>query len=134
MRLPGVFLIVVVLTGCNTGPELGQVSGSVSYKGKPVTFGIVSLKHSAGGPTSRADIQPDGTFTLATREGEGAAVGHNLVRVASFESQDPSRGGAEMVGLGKSLIPEHYSNYATSGLTYDVVPGENPPLVLDLKD
>src|SRR5690606_28693282 len=126
--------IVVVLAGCEKAPELGKVSGTVTYRGKPVTFGTVALKHSAGGPTSRADIQPDGTFTLATREGQGAAVGHNLVRVASFESQDPSRGGAEMVGLGKSLIPEHYSNFATSGLTYDVVPGKNPPLDLKLED
>lgn len=134
MRLLGVFLTIVFLTGCGTGPELGQVSGTVSYKGKPVTFGSVALKHSAGGPTSRAEIQPDGTFILATSEGAGAAVGHNLIRVTSYESQDPNRSGAEMAGLGKSLIPEHYTNYVTSGLTCDVAPGENPPLVLELKD
>jgi hypothetical protein len=93
------------------------------------------IEHEFGQPATAA-IQPDGTFTVVTRgEGSGTAVGKRRIRVACYEAQDPNReaiGGDEDT-LGKSLIPEKYTSFETSGLTVDVQPGRNEPLILELE-
>ncbi len=114
--------------------ELAPLTGSVTHRGEPLRFGAVMVEHKYGQP-STAQIQSDGTFAMATRgEGEGAAVGTCRIRVACYEGQDPARKPApdEPPVLGKSLIPEKYTSFETSGLTVEVRAGVNEPLVLNL--
>lgn len=136
MRWIVVVIGVALFAGCDRGPEMGQVSGTVTYRGKPIQFGNVMLQPTAGGATSIGTIGSDGTFKMATEKyGEGTATGLNLVKVTSFEAQDPSRNmEIAIVGLGKSLIPVRYTSYGTSGLSLDVKPGENPPFNIELVD
>ena len=68
--------------------------------------------------------------------GDGVGVGRNLVRISCFENQSPSfkhMKGKELA-LGNPLIPQRYSNYDTSGITFDVRAGNNEPLLIDLMD
>jgi hypothetical protein len=132
-------LVVVAATmfGCGKrGRELAPISGKVIYRGKPLQFGSVLFQSEYGQPSVGA-IQSDGTFQLVTRgEGDGAVIGKNRVCVACFESQgaakkSPVRG---ELSLGKSLIPTKYTSIDTSGLTIDVRPGKNEPVVLNLTD
>lgn len=125
------------VAGCKDKPELAPLSGKVTYKGKALEFGSIMLQPVAGGQYSRADIQSDGTFSLVTADGEeGATIGMNRIRVSCFPAQKPGAATVpgEEVQLGKSLIPEVYNNFSSSELTVDVLPENNPPLIIDLTD
>lgn len=122
--------------GCGSSDSIAPLSGSVTYKGAPLEFGSVTFQPAAGGPLARAQIQTDGTFELTTDGRPGAPVGMNNVRVTCFANQKPGavqNSGGE-ASLGKSLIPERYSRFTTSGLTIDVKPDENPPCNIELAD
>lgn len=131
-----VLVMTAALTGCGEGRPLAHVEGQVLYKGKPLEFGSVTFQP-AGGQPARADIGPDGKFVLTTPgEGNGAVVGFNKVRVTCYESQAPSYAAPTEGegGLGKSLIPERYASYETSGITMEVQAGKNEPLMIELTD
>jgi hypothetical protein len=128
--------MLLVISGCGDSRPLAPVHGQVLYNGEPLRFGSVTFQPPSGQP-SRADIGPDGKFTLTTPgEGEGAVIGTNQVRVTCYESQSPDAAaptGGEG-GLGKSLIPQHYTSYATSGLTVEIKPDQTEPVILKLDD
>ena len=130
--------VVVAVCGCSKPPHvLTPVSGKVTYNGKPLKFGCVKFQPETG-QWSKGIIQPDGTFNMVTpSEGDGAAVGLNKVSITCFENQDPAKhkNGAGMgIVLGRSLIPKKYTSHHSSGLTVEVVDGNNEPIVFDLKD
>jgi hypothetical protein len=132
------FLNVLILLlgelGCNRGPQVAPIEGKVTYNGKPLTFGSVMLQPRQGQPAV-AEIQSDGSFRLSTmKPNDGAIVGIHKIRVACYESQrNPGQIGGEQM-LGKLLIPEKYTFFDQSGLAVEVLPRDNPPLMLDLKD
>jgi hypothetical protein len=120
-----VLLMLVALVGCQRRPETAPVRGTVTFKGKPLTFGGVMFQP-AGGQPARGEIRPDGSFELSTYvAGDGAAVGPHRVRITCFEGQNPQLPppppGIEPA-LGKSLIPQKYTLLDTSGLTATVEP------------
>lgn len=127
---------MVLSGGCSESEPTAPFSGTVTYKGQPLEFGSVTFQPKAGGSLARAQIQPDGTFELMTDGRRGAPIGENSVRVTCFANQKPGAT-ADTAGegsLGKSLIPERYSRFTTSGLTVEVKSGENPPYEIQLTD
>lgn len=115
---------------------MAPVSGRVTYQGKPLQFGIVMFQSEYGKP-AMGRIQSDGVFRMTVdREGDGAVVGMNRVRIACFEGQEPNakpvEGGERL--LGASLIPKRYALYDTSGITVRIHPNMNEPFVLELTD
>jgi len=122
--------------GCsNEGPAMAPVEGVVRYKGKPLAFGGVLFQPDSGFP-AQGTIRPDGSFSLSTyEENDGAAIGRHRVQVSCYESQDPTRSqnsSGELM-LGRSLIPEHYTNFATSGIEVEVKE-DNDLVVIELTD
>ncbi len=115
--------------GC--GDDRATVEGKVLLDGQPLPYGSVMFQPPHGQP-ARADIRPDGTFTLQSPEGEeGTPVGLNRVRVSSYTTQDPQTQAEakkfdQELPLGKSLIPKQYTDFATSGITVDVKPNMAP--------
>ena len=122
--------VMTALCGCGES-EFAPIEGQVFYEAKPLTSGVVMFQP-PNGPPSRGDLGPDGRFSLSTpgRE-DGARIGMNKVRVSSREK--PKGGDAELA-LGKSLIPERYETFDSSGLTADVKPDGNEPFVFRLKN
>lgn len=131
---------ILMLSGCiGEKVETGTVQGKVTYNGKPLKFGSVMLQPaSGGGKAATGKVQSDGTFKLSTKgtEGiEGVHVGTHRIRITCFPAQNPNfnQSSKGELALGKSLIPTKYNNFGASGLTTEVVAGENVPLILDLK-
>lgn len=126
--------LMLAENGCRRGLDMVPVSGKVTYNGQPLKFGSVTFQPQKGQP-ARGEIQSDGTFTLSTfKSGDGAVVGPHKVRVACYESQrTPAKAGGGEQSLGKLLIPVKYTFFDQSGLTADVKPSENGPLVFELK-
>ncbi|MDY0170678.1 MAG: hypothetical protein RBS80_29320 [Thermoguttaceae bacterium] len=120
-----------LLSGCGERRPLAPVTGLVLYNGKPLESGTVFFQPEYGQPAT-AIIQPDGTFALQTTgEGIGAVVGRNRVRVACYEAQPVTDEQGEGT-LGRLLIPRKYTDYQTSGLTVEVVSGQNEPIRIEL--
>lgn len=129
-------LVALAVTGCIKARSLAPVRGQVTYQGKPLRFGIVMFQPEYGKP-ALGRIQGDGTFHMAVDgEGNGAVVGMNRVRIACFQGQDADAMRVEDTerSQGRSLIPKKYSLYDTSGITVDVRPHTNGPVVLELMD
>jgi hypothetical protein len=129
--------LAVAALGCGKEKRhLAQVTGKVTYQGKPLASGAVMFQPESG-QFAVGEIQPDGTFEMVTgSEGKGAVVGKNGVRINCFEKPADGKPRGEPRGempMGKSLIPQKYTSYATSGITVDVKPGVNEPVMLELK-
>jgi hypothetical protein len=58
-------LAAVGLSGCDSGPPRGEVRGTVTFHGKPVTEGTVMFINPAGtGGGGEAELRPDGTYEI----------------------------------------------------------------------
>jgi hypothetical protein len=132
---------VLLLCGCSEAmPTMAPAKGKVMYRGQPLKFGTVMFQPSSG-QSAKGEIKPDGTFELATeRYGDGpsesgAPVGTHSVRITCYEGQRPAGlgEGDREPALGKSLIPEFYTNVESSGLKAEVKP-DAPPFLFELKD
>lgn len=115
----------VLLAGCDSGPPLAPVSGTVILDGKPLPFGVINFQPDQG-QGAQATIEAGGVFTLSTfKLNDGAIVGRHRVSVKCYQGHDPSyRAGKkpEEVSLGNSLIDPKFSRIGTSGLVVDVPP------------
>lgn len=129
-----VLLVIAAMAGCDRGPERAPVEGIVLFEGKPLQAGTVMFQP-VGGQPSQARIRSDGTFTMETfGYGPGAVVGRCRVAVTCFESDVAGREkeGDDEVALGRSLVPERYAQYATSGIEVEVQPGQNDLVRIEL--
>ena len=125
--------LLTMLVGCDRGPARVLVSGKVLLDGKPLTFGSVMFQPPGGQPL--ADIQADGSFVMDTPgAGPGSVVGPNQIRVTCYSNQDPSVvvDPNREPGAGKSLIPEKYNDFNTSGLTIDIPSTGRSDVVFEL--
>src|SRR4051794_35085019 len=140
-----------LLAGCGgdpSKPKLGRVSGTVTYKGKPVTKGIVTFIPISGpgsktGQSAMGEIGKDGSYVLTTFEnGDGAVLGEHIVLVQSRED-DPALEGHDMpipdaqgrvkIKPSKNLVPAKYATAEESPLRQTVVAGRNA-FPIELKD
>jgi hypothetical protein len=124
LELAATLLVVTLCVGCgDSGPTLAPVTGTVLLDGQPLATGHVITQPTAGrGATG--PIQSDGTFTLSSGREQGALVGRHQVAVVAYEGGDSTSPEATQ---GKLLVPERYIAAETSGLTIDVIDGENAP-------
>jgi hypothetical protein len=118
---PRTFLTAVVslgiaCAGCTSGsgslPSLISVKGKVTYKGQPVTTGVVQFEPDDYGRNASGNIQSDGTYELTTfKPGDGVVAGHHRISIT-----DTGRQG------GRDVVPKKYARPNTSKLTADVDP------------
>lgn len=107
--LIGCFALVAT-SGCSSGERRYQLSGKVTYKGKPVPEGYIVLepdssKGGSGGP-GRAKII-DGAFDTATADGMGTLGGPHIIRVTGFDRKIGGGTTGAEVTLPKSLFTDH---------------------------
>ena len=126
------FVIVLALlftTACgDRGPQLAPVTGTVTYKGKPLKTGKILFEPVDGRP-ARGEIVDGKIVNVSTYDkDDGAIVGDHSVVIHSF-IREPK--GMEIV---PSAIPEKYNDPSTSDLTATIVAGETNELTLELTD
>ncbi|MHB1559557.1 MAG: hypothetical protein ACYC61_19085 [Isosphaeraceae bacterium] len=115
------------LCGCGTSgggkvPDLIPVKGKVTFKGKPVSKGVVRFEPEGVGREASGTIQPDGTFVLTThKDGDGAVAGHHRVSIVGT-GPTPAR----------ELIPKQYTQASTSKIELDV-DAEHSEFPIDLR-
>jgi hypothetical protein len=114
--------VAIAAGGCSKGVKLLPVSGTVTYKDKPVPRATVLFAPEKG-PAATGVTDAAGRYTLKTSKlGEGAVVGKHAVSITAGESPDydPLAPGAGPPPAVKWLIPEKYASAATSGLSVTV--------------
>ena len=97
------------------------------------------LKKPVAEATGKTNISVELTVAGPASPYLSQLTGHpaaNQVRITCYEIQRPGAAvsGDEESSFGKSLIPEKYTRYATSGITIDVKAGANEPLEIVLTD
>ena len=129
----GLLALVVLAPGC--GPGTDTAAGKVTYQGKPVVWGSVTLR-AADGSMHQIGLNPDGTYRL-----DRVPVGPAKVGVSSPDptpSARAGRGGDARVPAGPPPpppgawfpLPARYADPAASGVTVQVGGG---PADIDLK-
>ncbi len=138
-RAAGGVLLLPLLAAVGCGPGVGEVSGKVTYQGKALPDGTVTLMASDGKPYE-GKIQPDGSYVTslaaATGKGKAAGKGERTARVTAPPEPEPDKeggkgAGKEAAGSG-SRIPLDYGDFSKSGLTVQVA-RPSARLDLDLK-
>lgn len=139
--------MLLMMLGCGgSGPEhpaVGKVKGKVLFKGEPLAGATITFYGPGSGIASTGVSNDAGEFELTTYEtGDGAPVGENTVTVSKYEggevaSIDPTKmaaGGPDVsmtpgsTKPPKSVIPEHYSNVASTPLKVTIeADKENTP-------
>ena len=116
-------VVAVAVAGC--GGATADLSGTVTFRGKPVTSGTVQVLQ-PGGRVAVADIRPDGRFHV-----RGAVPGPAGVGVSSPDPRQAGAGG----GRGPHTpgpadptwvrLPARYADPDQSGLTVTLTAGGN---------
>lgn len=130
--MPGLIgmAVLFLIAGCGgTQPKPATVSGKVSYKGVPLTFGTIEF-HGPAGKKSAASIDPDGSFRMVD-----APIGDNTVVVKVPDSlPKPPPGTPDMPVVNVKLvpIPAQYADPARSGVKQTIAAGSST-VTIDLK-
>lgn len=114
---------LTALAVCGCSPATTDVSGTVTYQGKPLPAGSVTLVDSSGA-VHQAQIQADGKFTVPN-----VPVGSVRVAVSTPKANrgKPSPFGGEPPPpppAGTPELPMELANPDTSGLTGTVTAGQ----------
>ena len=125
-------MCLMSLPGCgDANRQIYPVSGVVRFPdGKLLRSGSVEFEIIGRKPpiTATGVISSDGRFVLGTNEiDDGALIGKHRVVVVSYHNIG---NGAERPGrIPKAQLHPRYSQYRTSGLTWDVKAEENEVVI-----
>jgi hypothetical protein len=98
-RLLGGAAVIVLAAGCSQKPEMAQVSGTVTFQGKPVPAGWISFTPEPGKGSVRVCMIRDGVFDSSREADPGIHPGKNLIKIAGFDGNK-----IPMWGQGKQIF------------------------------
>ncbi|MEA1951450.1 MAG: carboxypeptidase-like regulatory domain-containing protein [Planctomycetota bacterium] len=124
-------ILAACLPGCNKGEKLGAVSGKVTFKGQPLTEGVVMFVNKAKGVHMTAPLDAEGRYKVVMAKGAGLPPGEYLVTVNPPVLDAPMGAGFMKVPEYPN-IPHKYRNARTSGLTLTVTE-EGSKLDIDMQ-
>lgn len=119
----GLFLLAAafLVTGCGpAGKPQGTISGSVKYKGQPVTSGTVNLFQKATGSAATAPLDASGNFKLATSIEIGT---YNISITPPIPKQLPP--GTAPETPAPFLVPIKYQDASQSDINKEIKAGDN---------
>ncbi len=110
-------IVLSAVCGCGESePPKFDISGTVSFTGKPIANGTVTFEDSATGVAETFSIQKDGTYVATVPEGNyGVSVQPPLVTIADTAT---TQGGDEIKKV--DYIPNRYWSSFESGLSVSV--------------
>jgi hypothetical protein len=120
-RLSGLLVSLTFVAGCSS--QESSVSGTVYLDETPIGPGSVAFEPIAAGKMATGYVDPSGHYELKTNRDEGLAAGKYRVLVIIDNPDAASRDLRPAAAADR--IPAKYTETSTSGLEYDVAPGEN---------
>lgn len=124
----------VFAVGCGDS-NMGQVHGTVTYKGKPVHPGVVQF-YPASGAMAFGGLDENGQFSLTTKvEGDGALAGpHQVVVTPYYPAVGDTDPDVRSLNVDPKNIPERYRSQSTTPLTLEVVADETTEVTFELTE
>lgn len=130
-KLLRVFVVIAtaLVTGCEKGPEVAPVTGTVQQNGKPLAGAMVEFQPDYGAP-SYGYTDQQGQYEIQFQKNRmGALIGHHTVRVRTIgEKTDLETDTTVNV---PETVPELYNDETT--LEFDVVAGEENVFDIDIE-
>jgi hypothetical protein len=89
----GLLLVGACCVGCGIAggtpsSSLVTVKGKVTFKGQPLTKGVVTFEPSDFGRAASGRLQSDGTYVLSTfKDGDGVVRGHHRVSITQVDKK-----------------------------------------------
>lgn len=120
-------LAIAALAGCRSGPAVGQVSGKVTFKDKPVTEGRITFYNPKTGYIADDQLGKDGGYAIKTKEG-GLIVGDYVVTVTPLmylDDSQPTKTPPALMEKPAKDIPRRYRGEKTSPLKVTITEGKN---------
>ncbi len=104
-------LILGFLAGCGSGERIYRLSGSVTFKGKPIPAGYIVFEPDSSkgnsGPAGRCEIA-EGKFDTGKADGRGTVGGAHLVRIVGLSGNpNANADGSKEVSLPLPLFPPY---------------------------
>jgi hypothetical protein len=129
MRVFLAWAFLLLALGCDSGSSsYVPVTGKVTFKGAALHSGTIvfspDVQRGCGGLPARAEIQPDGSFTLSTGDQPGSSPGWHRVTIVALEPPAALPAG-EAFAIPHSLLPEKYRDPELSGLACEVRSGDD---------
>lgn len=138
------FAVLGLLSGCGGDGKVqrAKVSGTITYKGKPLVGANISfLPEKNGLPSGIGKTDANGKFVLGSYDpDDGAPVGRCKVAVSLRgppKKLPKGMGEAfadQISDSGDPLIPLKYFSPESSGFSEEVVAGKNNVFTFELKD
>lgn len=117
-------LVLSFVIGCGDGVTVGptgEVEGSVTLDGQPLTEGAVSLYDPSTGNSGGGELDAEGKFKFT----QPVPVGKYRVSILPPEAPAPDDAMADMEATRNTTIHPLYQNGDTSELTANVTEGQN---------
>lgn len=114
-------LALLLLVGCDGGPEIASVEGTVTMDGQPLPYASVVFYNQNSRPAG-ASTDENGSYVLTFSKGrQGAMPGRSIVRISTIRD-----GGSDVNGMptpgSKETVPMRYN--AQTELEFDVQAGQ----------
>ena len=125
LGLAGILMLCLLLAGCDSGPALAPVVGTVTLDGSPLAGAEVEFQPTAaGGSPSVGVTDAEGHYELRfTMNEKGALLGEHTVRIVMAEEDDDEGGTGSDEGPSTARIPARYNT--NSELKETVQKGKN---------
>ena len=127
----GLFLLAVAAAllacgACSKPRDIAPVHGKVTFRGEPVTEGLVVFEDKELPALASAKILPDGTYRVKVMEGDGLYLGDYAIRVVPpvVDQLEMSKTPAKQKLYPN--IPARYRDFQSSQLRLKVGEGDNP--------
>ncbi|MEX0642866.1 MAG: hypothetical protein WD468_09210 [Pirellulales bacterium] len=121
-RIAAVVLIAILISGCSKGRPVGDVRGTVTVNGQPLSEGAVRFVPVNGDTPTSGGIIRDGKFQVEVPIAkQRVEISANVVD----EEKTPPNPTDDQIVM-KRLVPQRYNT--NSDLTLDVVSGVNEPV------
>ena len=114
-------LLCLVLLGCNQGPPLGQVSGTITLDGAPLEKATITFTHVEEERQAFARTDANGYYELQFTEGgrSGALLGENVVSIETARVGTDAEG--NLVEFPE-ILPKKY--HVETEITRDIKGGK----------
>jgi hypothetical protein len=125
-RTAAIALGLMMLGGCQDGPELGTVAGKVSMQGQPIPFAYVVFQPTGPGTYASAYTKGDGSYELQfTESRNGAQIGKHQITIRTA-AEDEIQVEDKTTGLMVTPpLPAGYQGRLEFTFDREVASGEN---------
>jgi hypothetical protein len=128
-RCAVVLLAVALPLAAGCGSKKGDVSGKITYKGQPLPYGSIQFLSPAGAFVG--EIGSDGIYSVAGVPSGTSKISitcqdpkyADFMKALSAASRDPKLPKPKGNPEDFNKIPTKYTDFDTSGLTYEVKSG-----------